>query len=94
MTDATNTENQTSASPDRAARESREASGLASLNARTAKRQQMLLAGIGAVLLAGGSWVFLGPDDEEKNAKSGDAKTIDTAGLKRRGPAPPPPAPA
>ena len=84
MTDTINTENPTAAAPDRAARESREATGLASLNARTAKRQQMLLAGIGAVLLTGGSWVLLGPDDEDQSAKSGDAETIDTAGLVNR----------
>ena len=43
-------------------RDNSEGTGLARLNARTAKRQQLLLAGIAAVLLAGTSWVILGPE--------------------------------
>lgn len=46
-------------------------SGLASLNARTAKRQQLLLAGVGAVLLGGASWFIFGSDD---NADGTDPK--------------------
>lgn len=43
-------------------------SGLASLNARTAKRQQLLLAGVGAVLLSGASWFIFGSDDSADGA--------------------------
>ena len=57
---------------------------LAQLNAKTAKRQLVLLAGIGAVLLAGGSWFIFGSDGAKKDGKSGDAQTIDTAGLVNR----------
>ena len=57
---------------------------LAQLNAKTAKRQQMLLAGIGAVVLVGASWSILGGDDSDSANPSGDAKTIDTAGLVNR----------
>ena len=57
---------------------------LAQLNAKTAKRQQMLLAGIGAVVLVGASWFVLGGDDSDSANPSGDAKTIDTAGLVNR----------
>ena len=57
---------------------------LAQLNAKTAKRQQMLLAGIGAVVLVGASWFVLGGDDSDSANRSGDAKTIDTAGLVNR----------
>jgi len=57
---------------------------LAQLNAKTAKRQQVLLAGIGAVLLAGGSWFIFGSDSAKKDGKAGDAQTIDTAGLVNR----------
>ena len=57
---------------------------LAQLNAKTAKRQQVLLAGLGAVLLAGGSWFVFGSDSVKKDGKAGDAQTIDTAGLVNR----------
>ena len=59
-------------------------SNLVRLNARTAKRQQLLLAGVGAVLLIGGSWFIFGADDAKKDGKAGDTETIDTAGLVNR----------
>ena len=57
---------------------------LVRLNARTAKRQQLLLAGVGAVLLVGGSWFIFGSDDPKQDGKAGGAETIDTAGLVNR----------
>jgi conjugal transfer pilus assembly protein TraB len=62
----------------------REGGNLVRLNARTAKRQQLLLAGVGAVLLVGGSWFIFGSDEPRKDGKAGDAETIDTAGLVNR----------
>lgn len=59
-------------------------SGLASLNARTAKRQQLLLAGVGAVLLSGASWFIFGSDDSADGADPKAAQTIETAGLVNR----------
>ena len=38
-------------------------SPVADLNAKTARRQKLLLGTIGAVILAGGSWFILGGDD-------------------------------
>lgn len=57
---------------------------LASLNARTAKRQQLLLGSVGALLLAGGSWFIFGSDDETKSDKTAAAQPIDTTGLVNR----------
>lgn len=59
-------------------------SGLASLNARTAKRQQLLLAGVGAVLLSGASWFIFGSDDNADGTDPKAAQTIETAGLVNR----------
>ncbi len=59
-------------------------SGLASLNARTAKRQQLLLASVGAVLLSGASWFIFGSDDSADGADPKAAQTIETAGLVNR----------
>ena len=56
----------------------------AGLNARTAKRQKLLLASIGAIALAGGSWLILGGDDKAKSNDPDAARTIDTAGLVNR----------
>ena len=61
-----------------------EGGNLVRLNARTAKRQQLLLAGVGAVLLVGGSWFIFGSDDPKQDGKAGGAETIDTAGLVNR----------
>ncbi|MEO6091419.1 MAG: conjugal transfer protein TraB, partial [Novosphingobium sp.] len=57
---------------------------LTQLNARTAKRQQLLLAGFGALVLAGGSWFIFGGDSKDKGTKSDGAETIETAGLVNR----------
>jgi conjugal transfer pilus assembly protein TraB len=57
---------------------------LATLNARTAKRQQLLLASVGALLLAGGSWFILGSDDEAADSNTASAQEIDTTGLVNR----------
>jgi len=54
------------------------------LNARTAKRQRLLLGGIGALALLGGSWFILGGDDNGKSDDAQAAQTIDTAGLVNR----------
>lgn len=57
---------------------------LASLNARTAKRQQLLLGSVGALLLAGGSWFIFGSNDEVASDKEASAQAIDTTGLVNR----------
>ena len=54
------------------------------LNARTAKRQRLLLGGIGALALVGGSWFVLGGDEKSKSDDRQAAETIDTAGLVNR----------
>jgi len=59
-----------------------EPSEISSLNARTARRQKLLLGGLGAVLLAGGSWFVLGEDSD--TAAGSEARTIDTAGIVNR----------
>ena len=53
------------------------------LNARTARRQKLLLGTIGAIALVGGSWFILG-GDKAKSGDPGAAQTIDTAGLVNR----------
>jgi conjugal transfer pilus assembly protein TraB len=58
-------------------------SEVAGLNAKTARRQKLLLAGLGALVLAGGSWFVLGGDGDEAADAEG-AQTIDTAGLVNR----------
>jgi len=54
------------------------------LNARTARRQRLLLGGIGALALIGGSWFILGGDDGKSAEDAQAAQTIDTAGLVNR----------
>lgn len=54
------------------------------LNARTARRQKLLLGTIGAIALVGGSWVILGGGDKAKSSDPNAAQTIDTAGLVNR----------
>lgn len=54
------------------------------LNARTARRQKLLLGTIGAIALVGGSWFILGGDDKAKSSDPNAAQTIDTAGLVNR----------
>lgn len=59
-------------------------SPVADLNAKTARRQKLLLGTIGAVILAGGSWFILGGDDTAKGSDPDAPQTIDTAGLVNR----------
>ena len=79
MTDATHTP---STSPLQA--ESAASSELSGLNARTARRQKLLLGSLGALALIGGSWFILGGDDKDKTSDPNAAQTIDTAGLVNR----------
>ena len=79
MTDAANTP---STAPLQA--ESAAPSELSGLNARTARRQKLLLGSLGALALLGGSWFILGGDDKPKIGDPNAAQTIDTAGLVNR----------
>jgi conjugal transfer pilus assembly protein TraB len=79
MTDATHTP---STAPLQA--ESAASSELSGLNARTARRQKVLLGSLGALALIGGSWFILGGDDKAKTGDPNAAQTIDTAGLVNR----------
>lgn len=79
MTDATHTP---STAPLQA--ESAASSELSGLNARTARRQKLLLGSLGALALIGGSWFILGGDDKAKTGDTDAAQTIDTAGLVNR----------
>ncbi len=54
------------------------------LNARTARRQRLLLGGVGALALVGGGWFILGGDDSKTAEDAHAAQTIDTAGLVNR----------
>ncbi len=81
MTDQTSEGTKVSAEPDR---DAHEPTGASQLNARTAKRQRMLLGGIATVLLAGASWAIFGGGDAKKPHKEGEAETIETAGLVNR----------
>ncbi|ALJ12318.1 MULTISPECIES: TraB/VirB10 family protein [Sphingomonadales] len=64
--------------------ESAAPSELSGLNARTARRQKLLLGSLGALALLGGSWFILGGDDKAKTDDPNAAQTIDTAGLVNR----------
>lgn len=64
--------------------ESAASSELSGLNARTARRQKLLLGSLGALALIGGSWFILGGDDKAKTGDTDAAQTIDTAGLVNR----------
>ncbi|WP_066766912.1 TraB/VirB10 family protein [Sphingobium sp. CCH11-B1] len=79
MTDAANTP-----SPAPLQAECAAPSELSGLNARTARRQKMLLGSLGALALLGGSWFILGGDDKAKTGDPNAAQTIDTAGLVNR----------
>ena len=59
-------------------------SEVAGLNARTARRQRLLLGGIAAVAFVGGSWFILGGDEDGASNDPQAAQTIDTAGLVNR----------
>jgi conjugal transfer pilus assembly protein TraB len=79
MTDAANTPSPAPLLADSAA-----SSELSGLNARTARRQKLLLGSLGALALLGGSWFILGGDDKAKTGDPNAAQTIDTAGLVNR----------
>lgn len=79
MTDAANTP-----SPAPLQAESAAPSELSGLNARTARRQKLLLGSLGALALLSGSWFILGGDDKAKTGDPNAAQTIDTAGLVNR----------
>lgn len=79
MTDAVNANG---AAPLQA--ESAAPSELSGLNARTARRQKLLLGSLGALALLGGSWFILGGDDKAKTGDPNAAQTIDTAVRLRR----------
>ncbi|WP_298089667.1 TraB/VirB10 family protein [uncultured Sphingomonas sp.] len=64
--------------------ESATPSELSGLNARTARRQKLLLGSLGALALLGGSWFILGGGDKAKTGDPNAAQTIDTAGLVNR----------
>lgn len=55
-------------------------SPVTSLNAKTARRQKLLLGSLGALALVGGSWFILGGDD---GAKSDDPTPTPPSGLAR-----------
>ena len=76
MTDATHTPGTAPLQAESAA-----SSELSGLNARTARRQKLLLGSLGALALIGGSWFILGGDDKAKTGDPNAAQTIDTAGL-------------
>lgn len=59
-------------------------SELTGLNARTARRQKLLMGTLGAIALIGGSWFILGGDDKARSGDPGAAQTIETAGLVNR----------
>ena len=79
MTDAANTPGTAPLQAESAA-----SSELSGLNARTARRQKLLLGSLGALALIGGSWFILGDDDKAKTGDLNAAQTIDTAGLVNR----------
>jgi conjugal transfer pilus assembly protein TraB len=60
------------------------ASPLADLNASVARRQKLLLATIGAVILGGGSWYLTKSDTPADDGTSGSAQTIETTALVNR----------
>lgn len=59
-------------------------SPLADLNASVARRQKLLLATIGAVILSGGSWYLTKNDTPADDPTSGSAQTIETTALVNR----------
>ena len=69
--------------PDTASPDSGHAEGRRTLNTQIAKRQKLLLAGLGGLVLIGGSWIVFGGEEEGGAATEG-AATIDTGGLVNR----------
>ncbi len=60
------------------------AGGLTGLNAVVARRQKMLLASAGAVMLVCGAWWLFGSDGADKAKDAQGGATIETAGLVNR----------
>ena len=75
--------NTSEAATDVAQHDSGHAEGRRNLNTQIAKRQKLLLAGIGGLVLIGGSWIVFG-GEEEGGATTDGAATIDTGGLVNR----------
>lgn len=68
---------------ERAPHDSGHAEGRRTLNTQIARRQKLLLAGLGGLVLIGGSWIVFGGEDDGGAAAEG-AATIDTGGLVNR----------
>ena len=56
----------------------------AGLNKHIARRQKLLLAGIGSLALIAGSWFLFAGDGDDKAADESGIVTIDTGGLVNR----------
>ncbi len=68
---------------ERAPHDSGDAEGRRTLNTQIARRQKLLLAGLGGLVLIGGSWIVFG-GEEDGGAAADGAATIDTGGLVNR----------
>ncbi len=75
--------NASEAAPERAQHDTGHAEGRRTHNTQIARRQKLLLAGLGALVLIGGSWIVFGGEDDGGAATEG-AATIDTGGLVNR----------
>src|SRR5690606_26435306 len=75
--------NASEAAPERAQHDTGHAEGRRTLNTQIARRQKLLLAGLGALVLIGGSWIVFGGEDDGGAATEG-AATIDTGGRVNR----------
>ncbi|PIW55516.1 MAG: conjugal transfer protein TraB [Sphingomonadales bacterium CG12_big_fil_rev_8_21_14_0_65_65_10] len=69
--------------PEPASHDTGHAEGRRTLNTQIARRQKLLLAGIGGLVLIGGSWIVFG-GEEDGGATTEGAATIDTGGLVNR----------
>ncbi len=74
---------QSTKAPERATQESERAEGRRNLNSQIQQRQKLLLGGIGALALIGGSWFIFSGEDEAGQDAAGST-TIDTGGLVNR----------
>ncbi len=68
---------------ERAPQDTGHAEGRRTLNTQIARRQKLLLAGLGGLVLIGGSWIVFGGEEDDGAATEG-AATIDTGGLVNR----------
>ncbi|MGX7926956.1 conjugal transfer protein TraB [Tsuneonella sp. HG094] len=75
--------NATETALERAPNDAGQAEGRRTLNTQIARRQKLLLAGIGGFVLIGGSWIVFG-GEEDGGATAEGAATIDTGGLVNR----------